>query len=261
MARDRKGARRLMALFYRVDGEVTRLAIGTAEPCCDGAHIARLFAEKLDQVAQDFDAGYGFDALGLSASVAEDMTPIQAMMQEVAGREGARKGANGVSPPEDSYKIPSDLSFLMDRLGNRLGPSHVTQFRAFESHIPERAVRSVPVMAIHAGGGVGWDEVPSSRPLAMLACAEPIDVVAEVPEGPPRIFRWRKVSYRVAQIEGPERLAPEWWRQTDVTGMSGKTRDYFRVEDEQGHRFWLYRDGLYDRETSKPRWYVHGVFG
>ena len=26
------------------------------------------------------------------------------------------------------------------------------------------------------------------------------------------------------------------------------TRDYFRVEDETGLRFWLYRDGLYDRE-------------
>ena len=41
---------------------------------------------------------------------------------------------------------------------------------------------------------------------------------------------------------------------------SQPTRDYYLVEDEAGRRFWLYREGLYGRETAAPRWFVHGLF-
>ena len=95
-----------------------------------------------------------------------------------------------------------------------------------------------------------------SRPLRLLPAAEPVEVVAEVPEGPPRIFRWRRMTYQIAKAEGPERIAPEWWRKD-----GGRTRDYYRVEDGEGRRFWLYRDGLYARDDAPPRWYLHGVFG
>ena len=40
-----------------------------------------------------------------------------------------------------------------------------------------------------------------------------------------------------------------------------QARDYYRVEDGDGRRFWLYRDGLYTRDEEEPRWYLHGVFG
>jgi protein ImuB len=83
-----------------------------------------------------------------------------------------------------------------------------------------------------------------------------VEVVADVPEGPPRKFRWRRALHKVVRAEGPERIAMEWWRHQNAK----PTRDYFRVEDENGRRFWLYRDGLYDRETLEPRWYIHGVF-
>ena len=85
---------------------------------------------------------------------------------------------------------------------------------------------------------------------------EPIEAIAEVPDGPPLRFKWRRALHEVAAIEGPERIAPEWWRRPD-----GLTRDYFRAEDTEGHRFWLYREGLYGRETARPRWYMHGLFG
>jgi len=81
-----------------------------------------------------------------------------------------------------------------------------------------------------------------------------VEAVAEVPNGPPVRFRWRRALYSIARSEGPERIAPEWWRDDALT------RDYFRVEDSTGHRFWLYREGLYGRETMAPRWYLHGVF-
>ena len=92
------------------------------------------------------------------------------------------------------------------------------------------------------------------RPLRLFARPEPVEAIAEVPDGPPVHFRWRRALYRIARAEGPERIAAEWWR------ADGPTRDYFRVEDSAGHRFWLYREGLYGRETVSPRWYLHGVF-
>jgi protein ImuB len=94
------------------------------------------------------------------------------------------------------------------------------------------------------------------RPLRLFAKPEPVDVMAEVPDGPPARFRWRRALHQVAHAEGPERIAMEWWR----SDRGEPTRDYFRIEDEKGRRFWLYRDGLYDRETENPRWFMHGVF-
>jgi protein ImuB len=85
--------------------------------------------------------------------------------------------------------------------------------------------------------------------------------MALVPEGPPRQFRWRGTLHQVAEAQGPERIAPEWWRHT-AGRTGGRTRDYYVVEDTAGRRFWLYRAGLYGRGSdTPPAWFVHGVFG
>ena len=135
----------------------------------------------------------------------------------------------------------ADLALFADRVRARLGANAVMSARLVESHLPERAVTAVPYAAAKT-------MVPSlplviERPIRLLRRPEPVEVaMAEVPEGPPNQFRWRRVLYRVARAEGPERIAPEWWR----SGKEDKpTRDYFRVEDEEGRRFWLYRRGLY----------------
>jgi len=94
------------------------------------------------------------------------------------------------------------------------------------------------------------------RPILLLPRAEPTEVVALVPEGPPRRFRWRGTTHNVAQAQGPERIACEWWKHR----KSQPTRDYYVVENETGCRFWLYREGLYERETATPRWFIHGFF-
>ncbi|MGF1455639.1 MAG: DUF6504 family protein [Alphaproteobacteria bacterium] len=162
----------------------------------------------------------------------------------------------------------------MDRLGNRLGLTRVRVFQSRQSHVPERSVLAVPVSGLgdtapkkgtrsgtpwsDTPGGGGVDGFGAERPLALLPCAEPVDVVAGVPEGPPRLFRWRGAPFQVVRAEGPERIAPEWWRAEDE---GARSRDYYRVEDAHGRRFWLYRHGLYDRETSEPQWYLHGLFG
>lgn len=85
---------------------------------------------------------------------------------------------------------------------------------------------------------------------------EPVEAIAEVPEGPPVRFRWRKVLHQVVRVEGPERIMDHWWAKE----APRLTRDYFRIEDTMGHRYWLFREGLYGRETSAPRWFLHGLF-
>jgi protein ImuB len=130
-----------------------------------------------------------------------------------------------------------------------------------DTHIPEFAVAAVPAHAVRQKISVmpvtEQESVAPARPLRLFERPEPVEAIAEVPDGPPVRFRWRQVLHQVAHAEGPERIAMEWWR--DEAGNK-LTRDYFRVESKIGARVWLYREGLYGRETERPRWYLHGLF-
>jgi protein ImuB len=235
-----QGARVLEASFFRSDGIVRHIGIETARPSRDAAAITRLFRTRLDALADPLDPGFGFDLIRLSALHAERLAP------ESIGLEAR--------PDEDAA-----ITFLIDRLAARFGSHRVLSFQAQDTHIPEAAGVAVP--AQHAPEPDSAFEPRLSgeaprRPLRLFEKPEPIDVMAEVPDGPPLRFRWRRALHAVARAEGPERIAMEWWRHQEAQ----PTRDYFRVEDEAGRRFWLYRDGLYAREPFGPRWYVHGLF-
>ena len=128
----------------------------------------------------------------------------------------------------------------------------MTRQRLVDAHLPEQSVVARPAAAGEVSSA--WMESPL-RPLRLFERPEPIEALAEVPDGPPLRFRWRRVLREVAAIEGPERIAPPWWR-----GQDGPTRDYFRAEDSHGRRYWLYREGLYG-QAARPRWFLHGVFG
>jgi protein ImuB len=91
------------------------------------------------------------------------------------------------------------------------------------------------------------------RPVRLFSPAQPIEVMASVPDGPPIRFRWRRVMRDVARAEGPERIAGHCLKRATA-------RDYYRVEDKQGRRYWLYREGLYGESEDPPRWFVHGLF-
>ena len=123
-----------------------------------------------------------------------------------------------------------------------------------DTHDPYRAARLVPVT--DSPSVCPMPEEQLSRPLTMFTPPQPIEVLAEVPDGAPIRFRWRRVLHEVVHAEGPERIAAEWWRR----GQGAPTRDYYRVENPQGRRFWLFRSGLYDREPGPPRWFLHGLF-
>jgi protein ImuB len=231
LARDSKGARDMRLTLFRVDGVTNTVDIGLAEATRDPDHVVKLFALKLTRLAEDFDAGFGFEAARLDALTADAILPVQKAI------DGKR---------EDRSHI------LIDRLGSRLGVENVLMLKPRQSHIPERAV--VAVAASHHPAAEWEDALPATRPLLMLPAVEQVEVMALLPEGPPRQFRWRGVLYAVAAAEGPERIRPEWWRKE-----SNRLRDYFIVEDDEGRRFWLYRDGAYGEDVS-PRWFMHGVF-
>jgi protein ImuB len=129
-----------------------------------------------------------------------------------------------------------------------------------DTHIPEYAVAAVPAHAARhaaAAQAVEQDTLSAARPLRLFARPETVDAIAEVPDGPPVQFSWRRRAHQVAKVEGPERIAMEWWRDDRGNKL---TRDYFRVESDVGARVWLYREGLYGREPANPRWYLHGFF-
>ena len=233
-----QGARLLQAVFFRADGKVRAISVEMARPTRDAKIILRLFRERLDALTDPIDPGFGFDLIRLEAIHSErEEQPAQTLADD-----GSEKG----------------IVFLIDRLAARFGATRILAFAPQDTHIPEAAAVAIPAQqtksAKHEWTRIAADDAVPRRPLRLFANPEPIEVTAEVPDGPPRQFRWRRSLHAVARAEGPERIAMEWWK------AQGLTRDYFRIEDESGKRFWLYRDGLYERETMKPRWFVHGVF-
>ncbi|MEQ8817533.1 MAG: DNA polymerase Y family protein [Thalassobaculum sp.] len=246
------GARRLDLRLYRVDGRVRETTVRTSALCREAAHMVRLFRERLDAEVEELDAGFGFDLAVLGALAVEPA---------IACQDGL-----GIADADRAGGHPDEVARLLDRFGNRFGFDRVVRYVPRESTVPERAVRAVPVLdaarpqdwpahlrALQGGRQIG-------RPLLLVLPPDPVTTLAEVPDGPPMLFEWRRRTHRVARADGPERLAPEWWRPWAGTG-SRTTRDYFRVEDTEGHRFWLYREGLYDRPGDSPRWFLHGVYG
>ncbi len=243
LSRQGEGARRIEATLFRVDGAVRKLVVGTSRPTRTPETIMALFRERIERLDEEgLDTGYGFDLIRLGVLTAEAHNPLQDELVD--------------HPDEPS----GDLAELADRLGARLGLKRVLRFADRGTHIPEFAVLASPAALFHPEKphpiGQGNEAAGLCRPIRLFDKPEPITTIATVPDGPPMRFRWRRVTHEIAAIEGPERISPEWWR--DDTAM---TRDYFRAEDREGRRFWLFREGLLGQETVDARWFLHGLFG
>lgn len=249
---DRRGAGACACAlhFFGVDGRDRVIEIGLSQPQRDACKLLRLFREKLDRAAETLDAEFGIEAMRL------DVVRLARMSD---------------APPalvDHDQDRGEAVAALVDVLSARLGPRRVLRGQLVDAHLPERAgawgcalgtaltpppftppsdrfVLSSPV----TGGGVS--AVP--RPLSLFASPQPIDAIATVPDGPPIRFRWRRVLREVVRAEGPERIAGDWLRREP-------TRDFYRVEDKEGRRYWLCREGLYG-EDDAPRWVVAGLFG
>jgi len=226
------GARLLVLVLHRIDGESVSLAVGTARPSRDVGHLVRLLAERLGQI----DPGLGIEDMVLSAKTVE----------KLEARQLALPGATGSANVDD-------IAPLIDRLAARLGARSVGRLLPHDAYLPERAQRFV--FAFACGGDAGWDGT-SPRPVRLLPRPEPIEAVAPVPDDPPRMFRWRRRLHHVVRAEGPERIMGEWWRGIREAKL---VRDYYRVEDQDGRRYWLFRSGHY-RPAARARWFMHGLF-
>lgn len=235
LAQAHRGLRRLRLVIYRTDGEVSRIEAACALPSRDPAHLAFLLRDRLDRI----DPGFGFDLISLEAPVTEALATTQA---DLAGGKDT-----GLA-----------LAQLVDRLAVRFGRKALSELQAVASHVPERAECKAQPLARGAASRPGAGRAPrAERPQRLLDHPEEVQVLYAVPEGPPAQFQWRRRHYRVARYQGPERIAPEWWKDRPGTRL----RDYFKVEDEAGHRFWLYREGLHDDgRGGTPRWFLHGIF-
>jgi protein ImuB len=233
-----EGGKLFELLLFRVDGKVFSIRAGTAMPVRDPARILALFRARLSAIHDDIEVAYGFETLRLNVLQAATFAELQPDFQ---GRNRADE----------------TLADFIDQMSARFGPELLTVPVLFQSHVPERAGQLLPVVDVTRGDGdPGFYEHVAVRPLRLFAHPEPVETTAEIPDGPPRSFRWRRTLFRVSRAEGPERIAAEWW----IDGGAAPTRDYFRIEDEGGRRYWLYREGLYERGDDRPRWFIQGIF-
>ncbi|MCO6392337.1 DNA polymerase Y family protein [Aliihoeflea aestuarii] len=235
-----QGGRAFEATFFRADGATRRIEALVGRPLRDPAALKKLFMTRLDALADPVDPGFGFDMIRLCVLAGDKADGEQIRFERDAMEEGA-------------------VTDLVDRLTARFGLSAVERFLPVDSHVPERAARRVSAITDAKERGkwqAGHAGEPPLRPILIFTPPQPVETIAEVPEGPPYRFRWRHVLHEITHAEGPERVSPEWWK----SEKEPKTRDYYRVEDRQGHRYWLYREGLYAREAGDVRWFLQGLF-
>lgn len=228
-----QGARRLDLVCHRVDAHQQSVRIGTAIPTRDRKRLVRMLSDKVAEI----EPGFGIELMALAATWTQAMEPAQ--------------GLSSLIDP-----IAPEVSDLVDILANRVGEDRLYRVAAVPSDVPERSIERIPALSPdrESSWAGGWP-----RPARLLARPEPIETVALLPDHPPAFFTWRGVRRRVKRADGPERVFGEWWtRDAELSAV----RDYFRVEDEAGERYWVYRAGDgEDPTTGSHRWFLHGIFG
>ena len=227
LQQEQKGLRVAVLKGYRVDGKVEQVSIGTHRPSHHVKHLFNLFEVKLPSI----DPGLGIELFVLEASRVEDHYSVQEKLWE---------GSGGL---EDER-----LSELIDRLTGKTGVQAI-RYLPDEHYWPERSFKIAS--SIQEKLDTSW-KVDKLRPIQLLARPERIEVTAPIPDYPPMLFQHKGKLHRIVKADGPERIEQEWWLQ------QGQHRDYYRVEDEEGFRYWLFRLGHYD--DKKFQWFLHGFF-
>ncbi len=287
-----EGARLIQLALFRTDGKVHRLEIGTGAPLRDPPRVRKLFEDRLAALGDACDPGFGYDVVRLAALVTERGDPVQtglaapdheAELAYLIDRLGARFGLRRVTRlvPQNTHipeyavaAMPAHAALTLPPRSGGEGRLALRERcepgwgRASTNPVTAPHPRPLPTTRFARGRrgaqALEWNEdnlhqdsLGVTRPIRLLQRPEPIEVTAEVPDGPPVRFDWRRVKHHVAHAEGPERIAMEWWRDRKGNTL---TRDYFRVESHAGARVWLYREGLYGETEKPPRWYLHGLF-
>jgi len=227
LQQEQKGLRLANFKGHRIDGKVVQVDIGTNRPSHNVSHLFKLFEIKLPTI----EPALGIELFVLEAPKVEDHFPLQKKLWE---------GSGGL---EDER-----LSELLDRLSSRTGVQ-ATRYLPDEHYWPERSLK--PASSLIEKLTTEWS-IDKLRPLQLLTIPERIEVTAPIPDYPPMLFQHKGKLHRIIKADGPERIEQEWWLQ------QGQHRDYYRVEDESGKRYWLFRLGHYDDKTFQ--WFIHGFF-
>lgn len=240
------GAQSFLFQAFRSDGEVIATRVNAARPVRTPDHLLRLFREKIDSI----DPGFGIDLLLLEAFRTGEMTT------------GSRPLAGDIAQADIDEEA---LAALADRINARLGEGIVTVTLPQARHPVQVSEKTTAFTGQNMDGAAAPNSLPGLRPARLFERPERVDVIAEVPDGPPQRFVWRRKIRRVIRADGPERIAPEWWTylppRPGETACLPRTRDYYRVEDEEGRRYWVFREGLYgDDRGEAPDWFVQGLF-
>lgn len=229
LLQEQKGLRQVRLKTYRIDGESGGLEIGTSRASRNPVHLFQLFGPRL----QNIEPGMGIELFVLEALKIEDLFAVQEKIWENTGGLKDRR-----------------LAELIDRLSNRMGRAAVRRYLPDEHYWPERSVK--PAASLEEEPTISW-RTDQPRPLQLLPVPEPIEVTAPIPDYPPMLFRHRGKLHKISRADGPERIEQEWWLQ------EGEHRDYYRVEDDQGCRYWVFRSGHYTGDRSQ-QWFLHGFF-
>ncbi|MBU1288718.1 MAG: DNA polymerase Y family protein [Alphaproteobacteria bacterium] len=246
LATEGLGAQTFVFRAVLSDGRVNSIGVNTARPVYACNHVLRLFHEKTDRI----DPGFGIDTLQLealrTAPMALGSRPLSGDLVQTDVDESA-------------------LAILADRINARLGEGSVTVTVPISHHPVDMAEETRPFTGEIPNCTSHRVTMHGLRPIRMFDHPEQVQVISEMPDGPPLRFVWRRVVRRVTRADGPERIAPEWW--TYLPPAPGeqrnlpRARDYYRVEDAEGRRYWLFREGLYgDGRGRTPDWFLQGLF-
>lgn len=243
------GCRHVEIGWQTLEGQTGHISHKLSRPSRDVRLLQRLFQEAASQI----DAGFGIEYSWVKAASLSAQMPQSVIFDD-----------EGRFVEDDSDK----LSQLVDHLAARLGTKRVQSLTMVENWIPEesqdfRCAQDSPEDAPHKTGDLFTSDmarqcgVSSPRPMRLLSPPEPIQAIALLPDHPPSQIRWRGQNWRIRRATGPERIGPKWWQNQQSDKMI--SRDYYRLETQDGYRLWVYRSGLPDRGDAIS-WHLHGLF-
>lgn len=223
-----KGLRVGILTCYRIDGEIVQIDIGTNGASHSVSHLFALFQLKIEQIRP----ALGIELFVLDAPKVDDVMPGQ----EALWAE---------NPGLDDQSVIR----LLDRVAGKVGSAAICRYVPDTHYWPERSFKKSATITEKPLSD--W-RIDQPRPTELLKRPEPIDVMALIPDHPPKFFIYKGTKHLVVKADGPERIEREWWLD------AGEHRDYYQAEDEQGQRYWLFRSGHYGSEGYK--WFIHGFF-
>lgn len=224
-----KGLRTGILTCHRLDSKLVQINIGTNVASNNAAHLFKLFQLKIEKIRP----GLGIELFVLEAVKVDSVNEAQEILWT------------------ENRSVDNQIVInLLDRITSKVGVGVIHRYLPAEHFWPERSFKKS--LTFNEKSTSEW-RINQPRPIELLEKPESIEVMSIIPDFPPRFFIYEGVRHIIVKADGPERIEQEWWIE------SGYHRDYYRVEDEEGQRYWLFRSGHYGSESG-VKWFIHGFF-